>query len=211
MTQLKVYEFNQIKFLLNELLALYKTNDVSTLRAHKDYLINEIKTVLNQKDIEAEEFLNNIDDVKLSRKRSEQELAKLKVYVEQYDFPSQATVNKLFKKVKKLNTPNFETLDARSLAFIAWNDISSNRKYFVFKNRDDQFEGMYGEMSPNKIKGFCNICNQESKVALFLCKSKTSGDGNYKKKGDYICHDSDVCNANLTGIENLYSFIENVR
>lgn len=210
MNQLKVYEFNQVKCLVTGLLRLYRTNDVKTLQAHKDALLSEIKNVFDKKDIDAGDFLSDIDDVKLSRKRAENLLEKLKTVVEAYEVPSNAAVNKLFKKVKKLKVPDFDEMDKKAVAFIAWNDISSNRKYFIYKNKEHQFEGIYGELSPNKIKGFCKICNQESKVSLFLCKSKTSGDGTYRKKGDYICNDSEVCNQNLTDIEDLYGFIENV-
>ena len=210
MNQLKVYEFNQAKSLVTELVRLYKTNDVKTLQAHKDFLLNEIKSVFDKKDIDASEFLNDIDDIKLSRKRAGNLLEKLKTVVEEYEVPTNAEVNKLFKKVKKLKAPDFDEVDKKSLCFIAWNDLSSNRKYFIYKNRHNEFDGIYGELSPNKIKGFCKICNQESKVSLFLCKSKTSGDGTYKKKGDYICNDSEVCNQHLTDIEDLYGFVENV-
>lgn len=210
MNQLKVYEFNQVKSLVNELLRLYRTNDVKTLQAHKDYILNEIKNVFDNKDIDASEFLKDIDDIKLSRKRVGQLLEKLKIVVEDYEVPTNAEVSKLFKKVKKLKIPDFDEVDKKAICFIAWNDLSSNRKYFIYKNRDHELDGIYGELSPNKIKGFCKICNQESKVSLFLCKSKTSGDGTYKKKGDYICSDSEVCNQHLTDIEDLYGFIENV-
>lgn len=210
MNQLKVYEFNQVKSLVTELVRLYKTNDVKTLQAHKDYLLNEIKSVFDKRDIDASEFLGEIDDIKLTRKRAGTLLEKLKPVVEAYEVPENSEVKKLFKKVKKLKTPDFDELDKKSLCFIAWNDPSSNRKYFIYKNRGDAFEGIYGELSPTKIKSFCKICNQESNVSLFLCKSKTSGDGTYKKKGDYICNDSEVCNHNLTDIEDLYSFVENV-
>lgn len=210
MNQLKVYEFNQVKSLVTELVRLYKTNDVKTLQAHKDFLLNEIKSVFDNKDIDAGEFLKDIDDIKLSRKRAEHLLEKLRAVVEDYEMPSNPQVSKLFKKVKKLKVPDFDEMDKKSVCFIAWNDLSSNRKYFIYKNRDKQFDRIYSELSPNKIKGFCKICNQESKVSLFLCKSKTSGDGTYKKKGDYICSDSEVCNQHLTDIEDLYAFVENV-
>lgn len=88
MNQLKVYEFNQVHSLVTELVRLYKTNDIKTLQAHKDFLLNEIKSVFDNKGIDADEFLNAIDDIKLSRKRAEQLLEKLRAVVEDYEMPS---------------------------------------------------------------------------------------------------------------------------
>ena len=51
------------------------------------------------------------------------------------------------------------------------------------KNLDDKFEGIYGEISPNKVKGFCKICNQESDTSLFLNKTKhNKSSGTYTKR-----------------------------
>src|SRR5699024_5560459 len=130
--------FNQVKSLVNELLRLYRTNDVKTLQAHKDYILNEIKNVFDNKDIDASEFLKDIDDIKLSRKRVGQLLEKLKIVVEDYEVPTNAEVSKLFKKVKKLKIPDFDEVDKKAICFIAWNDLSSNRKYFIYKNRDHE-------------------------------------------------------------------------
>src|SRR5699024_12376457 len=111
----------------------------------------------------------------------------------------------------KINVAEWKKGDKKKIIILGWNEINNNKKYFVFKNRDNEYEGMFGELSVNKIKGFCKICNQESQVSLFLNKSKTSGMGTYKKKGDYFCHDSDVCNRNLEDINHLYDFIEHVK
>lgn len=211
MNKLKVYEYNQVKSLTSKLLNVYKTNDMTSHQSHKEYILNEIKNVFENTDADPSEFIAGIDDMKISRKKAELLLEKLKADVEDFELPTKKQIDKLFKKVKKLHGPDLDVVDTKSTAFLAWNDLSSNRKYFVFKNRDDEHEGMFGELSVNKIKGFCKICNQESKVSLFLNKLKTSGMGTYTKKGDYICHDSEVCNQHLEDINQLYDFIEHVK
>ena len=211
MNKLKVYEYNQIKSLIKKLLNVYRTNDMTSHKSHKEYILNDIKNVFEANDMDSSEFISELDDIKISKKKTELLLEKLKADVEDFELPSKKEVDKLFKKVKKLNVPDLDQVDTKTTVFLAWNDLSANRKYFVFKNRDNEYEGMFGELSVNKIKGFCKICNQESHVSLFLNKSKTSGMGNYTKKGDYICHDSDVCNRNLEDINHLYDFIEHVK
>ena len=97
---------------------------------------------------------------------------------------------------------NTSQIDTKEISYLGWNDNSSNRKYIVYKNLDDKFEGIYGEISPNKVKGFCKICNQESDTSLFLNKTKhNKSSGTYTKKGDYICYDSFKCNQNLNKID----------
>ena len=211
MNKLKVYEYNQIKSLINKLLNVYRTNDMTSHKSHQEYILNDIKNVFEANDMDSSEFISELDDIKISKKKTELLLEKLKADVEDFELPSKKEVDKLFKKVKKLNVPDLDQVDTKTTVFLAWNDLSANRKYFVFKNRDNEYEGMFGELSVNKIKGFCKICNQESQVSLFLNRSKTSGMGTYKKKGDYICHDSDVCNGNLEDINHLYDFIEHVK
>lgn len=210
MDKLKVYEYNQIKNLVSELLKLYRTNDIRSHKNHKDLLLNDIELMLEVKNIDSTDFIKSLDDASLSKKKSEFLLQKLKIHVEEFELPSSAVISKLFKKVKKLKVPDLDLIDRKEISFLSWNDLSGNRKYFIYKNALDEYQGAYGEISSTKVKGFCKICNQESDVSLFLNKSKTSSDGTYKKKGDYICHDSMRCNSNLTDINDLYHFIDNL-
>lgn len=211
MTQLKVYEFNQIKNDAIELYRVYQTNDIKLHQTHKDMLLSKIKGVLDNHNLDSIDFIEAIDDVRLSRKRLDLHLNKLKAQVDGFDILSEAAIGKLFKKVKKLKTPDFDLLDTKSTVFLAWNDLSTDRKYFIYRNQNDELKGNYGTISRKKVKGFCKICNQESDVSLFLSKSKTGNDGTYSKKGDYICNDSAVCNRNLTNIDDFYTFIESLK
>ncbi|HCK2872238.1 TPA: hypothetical protein NZC54_003390, partial [Enterococcus faecium] len=50
-----------------------------------------------------------------------------------------------------------------------------------------------------------------SNVSLFLSTTKAGSDGTYTKKGNYICHDSDQCNQQLTKLAPFYEFAERVK
>ncbi|PTH31020.1 hypothetical protein BU586_07755 [Staphylococcus agnetis] len=85
-------------------------------------------------------------------------------------------------------------------------------EFIKVKQRVNQLKGMYGDLSPTKVKGFCKICNAESYVSLFLNQSKhNKKEGTYTKKGDYICYDSVACNGQLEDITRLYHFIEQTK
>ncbi|UBH22416.1 FusB/FusC family EF-G-binding protein [Macrococcus armenti] len=212
MNQIKVYEFVKVKTLIYQLIRLYRTNDIKAHSTQKTVLLNEIEDIFQSYGIDVTEFIKAIDDVQLTKKKADHLLEGMKVHVQDFDMPTQAQLNKLFRKVKKLKAPDVNTMDTKETSYLGWNDVSANRKYIVYKNEADQFEGIYGEISPNKVKGFCNICNAESDVALFLNKTKQNkSEGTYTKKGDYICHDSVKCNQNLENIEALYEFVERTK
>lgn len=172
---------------------------------------NKIKYVFDQHNLDSKTFIDALDDVRLTRKKLDSHFNKLKPYVDGFEIPSDVQINKLFKKVKKLKTPDFDLVDRKSTVFLAWNDIATDRKYFIYRDTNDELKGTYGTLSRKKVKGFCKICNHESDVSLFLNKSKTGNDGTYSKKGDYICNDSVVCNRNLTNIDDFYAFIESLK
>lgn len=212
MNQIKVYEFVKVKTLIYQLIRLYRTNDIKAHNTQKTVLLNEIEDIFQSYEIDVTEFIKAIDDVQLTKKKADYLLEGMKVHVQDFDMPTQAQLNKLFRKVKKLKAPDINTIDTKEMSYLGWNDVSANRKYIVYKNEADQFEGIYGEISPNKVKGFCNICNAESDIALFLNKTKQNkSEGTYTKKGDYICHDSVKCNQNLENIEALYEFVERTK
>lgn len=212
MKQVKVYELMKVRTLMNQLIRLYRTNDIQSHSAQKDVLLNEINDVFRSKDIDVSDFIREIDDVKLTKKKAEFLLNGLKEYVEDFEMPSANQISKIFRKVKKIKVPDLSTIDTKETSYLGWNDVSSNRKYIVYKNNDEVFEGVYGELSPNKVKGFCKICNHESDVSLFLNRTKhNKSDGTYTKKGDYICHDSVKCNQHLNDMSYLYEFVENIK
>ncbi|TDL98677.1 hypothetical protein ERX27_02565 [Macrococcus brunensis] len=210
MNQIKVYDYIKVKNHVRQLLRIYKTNDLRTNKAEQERLLDEIEAVFSVHDIDVKEEVMKLDDKQLSKAKAEQVLHHLKQYVEPFEMPSQNEMERLFKKVKKLKVPNPETIDTQLISYIGWNDVSAHRKFIIYKDQDEQLHGIYGELSPTKVKGFCKICNKESDVSLFLNKTKASADGTYTKKGDYICHHSEVCNDNLDDIQHLYDFVDHI-
>lgn len=208
---IKAYEFAQVMIKVNQLLKIYKTNDPTTNKAQKNIILDEIRTIFIVNDIDASSQIEKLDDIRLSKQRAASILSELKQFVEPFEMPSTKQVEKLFKKVKKLKTPPSDQLDLQMMSYLGWNDPAANRKYMIYKDQSDTFKGIYGELSPTKVKGFCSICQHESDVALFLNKTKSNSDGTYTKKGDYICYDSNVCNQHLDDIEKLYQFVNKVQ
>lgn len=167
MKKIKAYEFVKVKKLVNKLINLYRTNDIKLHATQKDMLLNEITAIFEAQNIEVSFFIRGLDDMRLTKKKAERLYHQLERYVEDFEMPSLSQVQKVFRKVKKVKIPNENDIDLKVTSYLGWNDIASNRKYIIFKNSEDRFDGIYGELSPNKVKGFCKICNQESNVSLF--------------------------------------------
>ncbi|MFI3886842.1 elongation factor G-binding protein [Streptococcus parauberis] len=210
LSHLKVYEFNQIKGLIKELINYYKTNDYLNYALLIKETLLEIGAILIEHEIDSQMFMTNLADKRISRRQVDNLLEDLKVRVEPFTIPSNKEITKLLRKVKKLKVPDFETYDKKEIIYLAWNEQSSNRKYVLYED-NNKSAAFYGDLSTDKVKDFCKICKEETETSLFLLKSKTSGDGTYTKKGDYICRDSAICNQNLKNIDDFYDFVNHMK
>lgn len=203
------YQYNNIKEKVFYLLNTYHSiNDMNTIKAIQSETMFAINQYFNDTDNEFDEHIKSLMDVKLSKNQCEKILDYLKQYVIPFDIPSHKQIEKVFRKVKKLKMPEISDTQSRDSTFISWNDISSNRKYIIYYDENGQLQGFYGDLSPQTVKGFCNICNKESDVSLFLNRKKSGSDGRYIKKGDYICHDSVKCNQQLSDITYFHEFLQ---
>ena len=137
-------------------------------------------------------------------------LDELKETVLPFKEPSTPQVTKVFRKVKKLKIPEWENMDLRNNTYVGWNDAGTQKK-FILAYRENKLIGVHGTLSPTIVKGVCSICQTITNVSMFLATTKSGGDGTYTKKGNYICHDSDTCNQQLTQPEYLEAFMENVK
>lgn len=63
MNQIKVYEFVKVKTLIYQLIGLYVTNDVKAHSTQKAVLLNEIEYIFQSYGIDANLFIQSIDDV----------------------------------------------------------------------------------------------------------------------------------------------------
>lgn len=210
--QLYPYQFNYIKERIVHLINVYNSvNDLNTIasiqEATREQILNTFQKVDSSIQSEIEKLMNN----QLSKMQAEKILSKLQTYVLPFEHPSKKQVDKVFRKVKKLKTPLISNEVLLESTFIGWNDVDSNRKYIIYYNDFGNLDGFYGDISNQTVKGFCSICNKESRVTLFMRKTRTTSDGQYTKKGDYICFDSTVCNQQISDLSYFYHFLNKIQ
>lgn len=210
--QLYPYQFNYIKERVAHLINVYNSvNDLNTIssiqEATREQILNTFQKVDSHIQLEVEKLMN----YQLSKMQAEKILSTLQGYVLPFEHPSKKQVDKVFRKVKKLKTPLISNEVLLESTFIGWNDVASNRKYIIYYNDFGKLDGFYGDISNQTVKGFCSICNKESRVILFMRKTRTTSDGQYTKKGDYICFDSTVCNQQISDLSYFYHFLNKIK
>lgn len=210
--QLYPYQFNYIKEHVAHLINVYNSvNDLNTItsiqEATREQILNTFQKVDSHIQLEVEKLMN----YQLSKMQAEKILSTLQGYVLPFEHPSKKQVDKVFRKVKKLKTPLISNEVLLESTFIGWNDVASNRKYIIYYNDFGNLDGFYGDISNQTVKGFCSICNKESRVTLFMRKTRTTSDGQYTKKGDYICFDSTVCNQQISDLSYFYHFLNKIK
>ncbi|MGW7975072.1 elongation factor G-binding protein [Staphylococcus xylosus] len=210
--QLYPYQFNYIKERIAHLINVYNSvNDLNTIASiqetTREQILNTFQRVDSSIQLEIEKLMN----YQLSKMQAEKILSTLQGYVLPFEHPSKKQVDKVFRKVKKLKTPLISNEVLLESTFIGWNDVASNRKYIIYYNDFGKLDGFYGDISNQTVKGFCSICNKESRVTLFMRKTRTTSDGQYTKKGDYICFDSTVCNQQISDLYYFYHFLSKIQ
>ena len=210
--QLYPYQFNYIKERVAHLINVYNSvNDLNTIASiqetTREQILNTFQSVDSSIQLEIEKLMN----YQLSKMQAEKILSTLKGYVLPFEKKKKKQVDKVFRKVKKLKTPLISNEVLLESTFIGWNDVASNRKYLIYYNDFGKLDGFYGDISNQTVKGFCSICNKESRVTLFMRKTRTTSDGQYTKKGDYICFDSTVCNQQISDLSYFYHFLNKIQ
>lgn len=205
------YQYNFIKYQLANVSRAYRSaNDTSTLKALKSLTEEKINELFPANVLEGHKELFSELHTITSTKEAEPFLEDLKAYVIPFVSPSDVKLKKIFAKTKKLKIPTWSKLDMRDYTFYGWNDIAQQRKYIV-TYEDGNLVGVQGTISNEIQKGVCTICHTHSKVSLFMAKTRSASDGIYTTNGNYICHDSDVCNQQIKERETLDEFIEVVK
>ena len=206
---LKPNEYWYCKQQVSELVSAYHSvNDKQTIGTLQTLIQGKTGEFFDRDPLLAaywEQFL----DTSLTRDKMDKLFEEMKRFVIPMDAPSTKQIEKSFRKVKKMQFPELESTDFRELSYLGWNDSGTNRKYLIRKI-DGRFNGAHGSFSTDVQKGHCAICNQISTVAFFLATTKSSGDGTYTKKGNYICTDSAQCNRQVTQLDTLDRFWETV-
>lgn len=205
------YQYNFIKYQLANVSRAYRSaNDTSTLKALKSLTEEKINELFPANVLEGHKELFSELHTITSTKEAEPFLEDLKAYVIPFVSPSDVKLKKIFAKTKKLKIPTWSKLDMRDYTFYGWNDIAQQRKYIV-TYEDGNLVGVQGTISNEIQKSVCTICHTHSKVSLFMAKTRSASDGIYTTNGNYICHDSDVCNQQIKDRETLDEFIEVVK
>lgn len=185
------------------------TKDPQVIQAIQELVSQEVNEKLGDMSVEHVLLLQPILKIE-TKEQLEQFTDGLKQYVEPFEKPSEAAIKKLFPKDKKLKIPALEKLDLREMTYLSWVDSGTNRKYLVYWEAD-VLKGVRGVFSHTGKKGICSICNQLSNVGLLMVSQSGTSLGTYKKRGNYICADSLVCNDGLTERSRLADFMNNLK
>ncbi|MDN7227896.1 FusB/FusC family EF-G-binding protein [Planococcus sp. N064] len=178
-------------------------NDAEVLSVLRHLAHEKVFKLFPSLTAEQKTVLNPLASVK-EKADAEAFLAQLEPYIIPFKAVTDAALKKLFPKAKKLKGPKFENIDFKKLSYLAWTE-SSSLIYLVYE-KDGRLEGIHGSLTRSHKKGICAICNRHSEVGMFTAKTKSSGQDNYIKRGNYICQDPDVCNSNLNSLERLGEF-----
>lgn len=137
-------------------------------------------------------------------------LSKLKDLVIPFPKLSEQQIKRLFPKIKKLQIPDINVMDLQEITYLRWFDRGLNRTFMVAPLRE-KLIGIQGSLDTHTIKGICSICKGIEEVCLFTASKKGKIQGMYATKGNYICKDELKCNAHLTDVTQLTTFIERLQ
>ncbi|WP_044337211.1 FusB/FusC family EF-G-binding protein [Rossellomorea aquimaris] len=202
-------QYNFIMYQTQVLINGYSTvNDLGVLQALKGLVNDKVTNVFDELSQAQQNILEPIGNIRDSD-QAEDFLIGLKPYVIPFPSVTDASLKKLFPKVKKLKTPDWENIDFRELSYLGWNDYGQERKYIVAEH-EGKLKGFKGTFKSSSKKGICTICNTFGSIGFYMSESKASSHGTYVKKGNYICQDSDECNEKLKDKEKLVDFIQRI-
>lgn len=203
---LRSYQYNyikaQTKILLNGLAA---TSDPNVARARKDIAVENVLSLLPDMDEEQKALLIQIGDIQ-ENADAKRFLSQLQPLVLPFPTVTEQTIKKLFPKAKKLKAPAMKDINLTELTYMSWHDDGTQRKYIIAEV-GGKFYGFHGTFAPMNKKSVCALCNRFEEVGMFLSEVKSSGDGSYTKRGNYICQDGQTCNHNIISNEKLDDFV----
>lgn len=190
--------------------AYHSVNDKKTIETLQMLTLEGIDETVKDKSPEIEDLKQYILDQTLTREKVEIYFEQFKEAVIPFEQPTAKQVEKVFRKVKKLKQPEWNVIDLKEHSFVGWNDPGTQRKYILYY-AEGKLQGLSGQLNPTIIKNVCTICQKVSSVSMFLTTTKTSGDGTYTKKGNYICADSEQCNHQLHERQSFDGFINQMK
>jgi len=138
-------------------------------------------------------------------------VAELQKYARKFPLLTEQEVKRLFPKTKKLKLPDLAEAGGKPLTYLSWLDGGSNRMYLVYRRDEaDAWLGVEGRFEAVAKKGVCAFCNRSGETALFTAVTKARIahlPDYYKAVGQYICLDGAACNARITSVEALETFL----
>jgi len=211
MNFLTVEQYQLIKAQAKKVLnANTMSKDQKVIQAVQSLVLEELQQKIQHISDEQINVLQPIFKLQ-SKEQLDSFLNEIKQYVIPFEKPTEQQIKKLFPKVKKLKIPALEQVDWKEIIFLSWFDSGTNRKYIVYRDETGVLKGMRGVFSHSEKDGICSICNQLSKVGMFMVSKSGTSMGTYTKKGNYICQDNNTCNTSLTDSSKLIEFIEKVQ
>ncbi|BCE07322.1 FusB/FusC family EF-G-binding protein [Bacillus paralicheniformis] len=198
-------QYNFIKFQTDSLVQGHANiNDENVLDALKCNALDQVFNLFPDLSSDQKSLLQKMAEVEDSGEAM-RFLAELKPHVIPFQRITVKTAKKLFSKVKKLKTPDFEQMDFSGYSYLGWNDAGSGRKYMIV-DAGGKLTGIHGTIKSSNKKGICAICNRTEEIGLFMARVK-SGKETYTDRGNYICCDSETCNQNVMTLDHLNHFV----
>jgi hypothetical protein len=147
-------------------------------------------------------------------------LSELSNYTIKFPAITERQLQRLFPKAKKLRMPELAGIERRTLTYLGWTDPGTNKQFLVYwrqpqhrEDPSDSLVGVEGRYTPTNKKGLCAFCKKYGETGLFsaVTKSRLSHlPDYYKAVGQYICLDSEACNARITDLDAIETFFEAV-
>lgn len=180
-------------------------NDAEVLNVLRHLAHEKVSKLFPSLTEEQKKILNPLVRVK-EPGDAEAFLEQLQPYIIPFKAVTDQELKKLFPKAKKFKGPKLEAINFGRTSYLAWTE-SSNLMYLV-ADENGRLIGVQGSFTRSGKQGICTICNRHSEVGMFIAKTKSSGQDQFIKRGNYICRDSGACNENVKTLERLNEFIE---
>lgn len=206
---IKNEEYNFIRKQVEYIKDSYKKNaSRNVIQAAKDFAYMKIMELFPNATNEHKDMLD-LTSLKNDQQFKEY-MDKLKMYIQPFPMITEAQLKRLFPKNKKLKLPNLDSMNPNQLTYLSWEDISTNKKYIVFEleGKIVGIECKFTILQKDNICSFCNRFGQVTFISTVTKAKKLKNPDYYKAIGNFICHDSEKCNQNITNIDYLTEFLK---
>lgn len=181
--------------------------DAAVLNALESLALEKVLDVFSKLTPEQKQLLSSIVHV-TGQEEGIDFFRKVRPYLIPFPEVTEQTLNELFPKFKKLKPAAINNVDLKEVSYLSWIDKNSNKKFLVTQ-RENELVGLQGTFTQSNQQGICTLCHSQEEVGMFVTGS-SSGRDEFITRGNYICKDSQICNNNITTLENLNKFVDRV-